>query len=224
MSGAVKKFGHKYIGGKMANRAAGKLNLKTELSSDDLDRFKAMSKDAAEAISKKLLPQHHLQAHKAAPKKVPEPEFSGVQMDLFDHTKAKAVGVTKQNKKPRGTEDQSTDTKSQTDPNQLSMDFNETDETSSEGPTESSKSKTISEVKKTAKAVAHNSVKTQGAPQVLQDVSASGVSERLQTVPGIGQALAQAIIDHGGPFHSAADLEKVHNIGPKLSKRIWEEL
>ena len=220
MSGSIKKFGNKYIGGKMAANAANKLNEKTTLSMKDLERFQNMSKDAAEAISKKLLPQHHIQAFKAAPKKVPEPTFSGAQLDLFDHKKAKAIGGKKENQNPN-TNSQAT--KPDTDPDQLTMDFgSDGAESTVQTP---KKVKTAASVKEKAKSVHQNTVKGQGTPALLQDVSAPGVAEKLQKIKGIGPALSAAIVNHGGPFESPADLQAVHqNIGEKLAKKVWEEL
>jgi competence protein ComEA len=46
----------------------------------------------------------------------------------------------------------------------------------------------------------------------------------LQTIPGVGPALARRITDsrmREGPFESAADLERVHGIGPATAARIW---
>ena len=48
-------------------------------------------------------------------------------------------------------------------------------------------------------------------------VNYAGVAE-LEQIPGIGPALAQAIVDEReshGPFHYAEDLEAVKGIGPK---------
>jgi competence protein ComEA len=46
----------------------------------------------------------------------------------------------------------------------------------------------------------------------------------LQTIPGVGPALARRITDsrmREGPFRSAADLERVPGIGPATAARIW---
>ena len=51
--------------------------------------------------------------------------------------------------------------------------------------------------------------------QTLLDIN-TATSEQLQTLPGIGPALAQQILDYRqehGPFHSTAELTKISGIG-----------
>lgn len=49
-------------------------------------------------------------------------------------------------------------------------------------------------------------------------------STELQSIPGIGPALARRILDFrrsGGAFRSPSDLERVRGIGPETAARIW---
>jgi competence protein ComEA len=54
------------------------------------------------------------------------------------------------------------------------------------------------------------------------DVNRASPAE-LETLPGIGPALAAAIVEErsrGGPFRSANDLMRVRGIGPALVRRV----
>jgi len=49
----------------------------------------------------------------------------------------------------------------------------------------------------------------------------------LETLPGIGPALAAAIVEErrtGGPFRSAEDLMRVRGIGPALVRRVTSRI
>lgn len=60
----------------------------------------------------------------------------------------------------------------------------------------------------------------------LVDINTAGVEE-LMTVPGIGQVIAQRIVeyrDKNGPYASVDDLLKIQGIGEKSLARIRERL
>ena len=62
---------------------------------------------------------------------------------------------------------------------------------------------------------------TAGTPQLI-DINAAGEAE-LDGLPGIGQALAQRIIDYrsaNGAFKTVEDLRNVKGIGPALFEKI----
>lgn len=62
------------------------------------------------------------------------------------------------------------------------------------------------------------------APRV--DVNTAGTAE-LESLPGIGPALARRIIDHRkaeGPFEKVEDLLEVKGIGPKMLSRLRDRV
>jgi competence protein ComEA len=64
------------------------------------------------------------------------------------------------------------------------------------------------------------------AQEALVDINTAGVEE-LMSVPGIGQVIAQRIVeyrDKNGPYASVDDLLKIQGIGEKSLARIRERL
>lgn len=76
----------------------------------------------------------------------------------------------------------------------------------------------------------HGSSETQGGAGPGQDalvnINTAGLVE-LQTLPGIGPARAQAIIDYrekNGPFQDISELKKVNGIGPKTFEKLQDKV
>ncbi len=75
-------------------------------------------------------------------------------------------------------------------------------------------------------AAAAPGAQTAAADQLSVDINRAGVEE-LKTLPGIGPALAQRIVEHRaehGPFRKAEELLAVKGIGPKLLEKLRPHL
>lgn len=71
------------------------------------------------------------------------------------------------------------------------------------------------------KAASHHSRGKKAPPVKLNPNTAN--ADLLQTLPGIGPALAARILEDrakNGPYKSAADLRRVRGIGPKILERM----
>jgi DNA uptake protein ComE-like DNA-binding protein len=209
LTGSIKKLGTKFATAKVQKLVATKLNAQPVLTLEIINQMKNISDDAAEGVSKYLNEGHQLQLYKELPKKFPAPE--GAQLILFPEETTKKVSSVKG--KENANPSPNADTK------QIAMDFGD-----DEAETGSTPTKTASMLNSVSKNVTQNTVKSQGAPAALSEMSGSALASTLQKVDGVGPVLSKAIVDHGGPFNTVEDLQQVEGVGPVLSKRIFEDL
>ena len=79
----------------------------------------------------------------------------------------------------------------------------------------------VAPIEPSEKAASHHSRGKKAVPVILNPNTAD--AELLQTLPGIGPALAARILEDrakNGPYKSAAELRRVRGIGPKILLRI----
>lgn len=78
----------------------------------------------------------------------------------------------------------------------------------------------------TQSAAAEPAVQADAAPEQAGIININtATAEQLQTLPGIGQVLAQRIIDYRdtyGPFGSIGELANVSGLGEKKLEAIWD--